>query len=255
VSRAPGQLFTGTSGFAYPDWSPRFYAPGTAGRRLLPEYAARLTAVELNNTFYRRPDPATIGRWVAETPVGFRFCPKAQRGAAMRAWSGDSAVASEALSWLASALDLLGDRLGTVLLSVPARMPRNDAALATLLEARPAGLPLAVELPHPSWSDDEVHALLASYDVPLVAADHDAAHEPDLRRIGPCLYLRLRRTHYEAADITRWAERLEPFLADGLDAYVFFRHDADGRSALDAEALLSRARHLGAAGDEAVGRP
>jgi uncharacterized protein YecE (DUF72 family) len=54
------------------------------------------------------------------------------------------------------------------------------------------------------------------------------------------MYVRLRRSTYSDADISRWAERLHPFLADGLDAFVFFRHDKDGTSALRAEALMRR---------------
>lgn len=240
MNAAPGRLFAGTSGFAYPAWSPRFYGPGRSGRRLLPEYAARLPAVELHNTFYRRPDQATVERWMHETPPGFRFCPKAQRGVVFRAWSAEEGVAAESLRWLGSSFAGFGERLGCVLLSAPSRMQRDDGALARLLEARPPELRLALELPHPSWSADEVHALLASHAVPLVAADYDGADEPDLRRIGPFLYLRLRRASYGDADVARWAERLRPFLDDGLDAYAFFRHDADGQSALHAEALLSR---------------
>jgi uncharacterized protein YecE (DUF72 family) len=234
----------GTSGFAYPDWSPRFYAPGRTGRRLLPEYAARLPAVELHNTFYRRPDTATVERWLREAPPWFRFCPKAQRGVVFRAWSAEAGVAAEALRWLGESFASFGDRLGSVLLSAPGRMQRDDVALARLLDARPAGLPLVLELPHPTWAADEVHALLTDHAVPLVAADYDGADEPDLRRIGPYLYLRLRRTTYTEPDLFRWADRLAPFLDDGIDAYVFLRHDEDGQSALDAEALLSRARDV-----------
>jgi uncharacterized protein YecE (DUF72 family) len=242
--RETGRLYAGTSGFAFPGWVPRFYAPGSPNRRFLAEYAARLPAVELHNTFYRRPDAATVEGWIRDTPQDFRFCPKAQRGAAFRAWHGDADQAGEALRWLGSALSVFGPRLGSVLLSAPSRLQRDDAALARVLDARPDGLPLALELPHPSWAADEVHALLREHDVALVAADHDGADEPDLRRIGPFLYLRLRRAGYADGELTRWAERLVPFLADGLDAYVFFRHDDDGRSALLAEALSTRAWDL-----------
>jgi uncharacterized protein YecE (DUF72 family) len=54
------------------------------------------------------------------------------------------------------------------------------------------------------------------------------------RRSGeraPFLYLRLRRHDYTASDLADWAARLEPFVADGLDAFVFFRHDETGRGA------------------------
>jgi uncharacterized protein YecE (DUF72 family) len=142
------------------------------------------------------------------------------------------------MSWLAESLRGFGDRLGCVLLSAPPTARRDDEALTRLLAARPPDMPFAVELPHASWAADEVHRALDDSDVALVATDTDGGPEPDLRRIGGLLYLRLRRTDYSEADLRRWASRLEPFLADGLDAYVFLRHDADGANALRAEALL-----------------
>ena len=82
-----------------------------------------------------------------------------------------------------------------------------------------------------------MHAILRAHDAGLVATDQDDADEPVLRRIGPFLYLRLRRTTITDADLDRWAARIRPFLDDGLDAYVFLRHDADGTNALLAERL------------------
>ena len=52
---------------------------------------------------------------------------------------------------------------------------------------------------------------------------------PTLRRTGPFLYLRLRRHDYTPDELAAWAARIEPFVADGLDAFVFFRHDEVGR--------------------------
>ena len=241
----------GTSGFAYPEWIPRFYAPGKASRKLLAAYSARLPAVELNNTFYRRPDPEAVARWRALTPPDFRFCPKAQKSVSWRVWTPDAV--GEAMTWLSDAVQPFGEQLGCVLLAAPGTRQRDDEALARLLAARPAGLPMAISLPHPTWRDDEVHARLAAHDVALVASDRDGDDEPDLRRIGPFLYLRLRRAAYAEADLDRWARRLEPFLADGLDGYVFFRHDEDGGSAVQAEAFLQRLPEFAA--PDALGVP
>jgi uncharacterized protein YecE (DUF72 family) len=226
----------GTSGFAYPSWIPRFYAPGKASRKLLAAYAARLPAVELNNTFYRRPPVETVARWRREAPAPFRFCPKAQRNASWRVWKPDAV--EEAMTWLRGSAEPFGEQLGCVLLAAAGTQQRDDEALARLLAARPSDLPMALLLPHPSWVDDAVYAMLAAHGVALVASDRDGEDEPDLRRSGPLLYLRLRRAAYGDEDVARWADRLEPFLADGLDAYVFFRHDEDGTSALHAELLL-----------------
>jgi len=63
---------------------------------------------------------------------------------------------------------------------------------------------------------------------------------PTLRRTGRFFYLRLRRHDYTDAELDEWAARLEPFLAAGDDAFVFFRHDEEGRGAELALALGDR---------------
>ena len=104
-------------------------------------------------------------------------------------------------------------------------------------------LPLALELRHASWEDDQVHDQLRARGVALVTTDTDELAEPPIiRRIGPLLYVRLRRTSYSAADLDAWAARLTPFLDDGVDVCVFLRHDADGTSAVAAESFLGRGR-------------
>lgn len=227
-----GRIVVGTSGFAYPDWAPRFYPAGTQADALLPAYAARLGGVELNNTFYQHPTEARIAAWIAATPPDFRFTVKAQRGGSFRALRGDAA---QTVPWLTAPYRHFGERLGSVLFRVGKEQPRDDDALARLLDAWPAALPLTVELQHPTWADDAVHTALHDHGAVLCATDLDDADPPDLRRIGPHLYLRLRRAEYAETDLADWAARLAPFVADGMDAYVFFRHDADGTSGLRAE--------------------
>jgi uncharacterized protein YecE (DUF72 family) len=237
-----GRLRTGTSGFSYPAWAPRFYPTGTRGPGLLRHYARRLSTVELNNTFYRQPSPAAVDAWIDATPEDFRFAVKAQRGSSFRALQVDAA---ESVEWLTAPLRRFGPRLGTVLFRVPDGIARDDARLGGLLAAWPADLPLALELQDPSWHVDEVFAAIASAGAALVTTDLEtAAGPPTIRRTGSFLYLRLRRPDYDAAELERWLGRLEPFLADGLDAFVYFRHDEVGRGAelaLELAAVAERA--------------
>lgn len=217
--------------------------------------------MELNATFRRRPTASAIRGWVAATPPEFRFAVKAQRSSAIRGLFGSPA---ETVEWLTEPLGAFGERLGAVLYRVPAEIRRDgpwvegdvaraDERLRALLGAWPRAIPLVVELQDHSWHVDETFAALREAGAVLCTtelppegdegATTSAAGGPEppiVRRTGPFLYLRLRRHDYGAADLDAWAARLQPFLAAGDDAYVFFRHDAVGRAGELALELLRR---------------
>lgn len=239
-------MFAGTSGFSYAGWSPRFYpAPLRAADRLA-HYAGRLRACELNGTFYARPTPERLDAWAAAVPDGFRFVVKSQRGGTIRALFTSPA---ESVPWLTERLPRLGDRLGAMLFRIPSEVARNDERLAGVLAAWPPTVPLVVEAQHPSWQVDETFAALRGAGAVLCATDlDDQEAPPDIRRTGPFLYLRLRAHDYDDAALDAWARRLVPFLDDGMDAYVMFRHDKDGTSAVRAEGFTARVAQAREAG-------
>ena len=136
------------------------------------------------------------------------------------------------MPWLTGPYRAFGERLGTVLFRVPDGVRRDDAKLAAMLAAWPADLPLTMEFQDPSWHVDETFAALAGVGRRAVrdraargrgAADHPADRAVPVPAAAPP---RLRR-----AELAAWAARLEPFLAAGDDAFVFFRHDEAGRGA------------------------
>lgn len=234
TDEAMNRLYVGTSGFAYPDWAPLFYPAGLRAADLLGHYAGRLPAVELNNTFYQQPKPDKVAAWLSATPSDFRFVVKAQRGGSMRAFG---AAAAETVEWLTAPYRLFGERLGAVLYRVPENMHRDDEKLRLLLEAWPIDMPLVVEMQNAEWQVDEVFDLLSRHSATVCATDVDDRDPPDLRLTGRTIYLRLRRSTYSEADLADWAGRLSAFLDSGTDCFCFFRHDADGTSALNAERL------------------
>jgi uncharacterized protein YecE (DUF72 family) len=233
-----GRLSVGTSGFAYPGWAPRFYPSGTRSGDLLPVYASRLTAVELNNTFYRQPRPEQVAAWVAATPDRFRFVVKAQRGGSYRSFGEPE----PGLPWLTTPYRAFGERLGAVLFRLPDTARRDDERLARFLAAWPADLPLVVELRDPSWHVDETYRALATAGAaPCTTELPEDEVPPTIRRTAGRHYLRLRRHDYTTDELRAWLDRIEPFLAAGDDAFVFFRHDEIGRGAELALELLALA--------------
>jgi uncharacterized protein YecE (DUF72 family) len=245
AERSPrGRLYAGTSGFAYPGWSPRFYPEGLAASRYLGHYAERLAAVELNNTYYASPSAAKVATWLAATPPGFRFSVKAQRGGSFRSLQVDPVTS---VPWLTGPFRAFGERLGTVLFRVPDGVRRDDAKLAAMLAEWPDDLPLTMEFQDSSWHVDETFEALARLGAALCATElpEDEA-PPTVRRTGSFLYLRLRRHDYTATEIGAWAARLEPFLAAGDDIFVFFRHDDVGRGPELAAELTAAVEGAGA---------
>ncbi len=233
----PGRLRVGTSGFAYAGWTPRFYSADLSPARRLEFFASQLSAVELNNTFYRQPSPAAVAAWLAATPTDFRFAIKAQRGGSFRALQVDPAAS---VPWLTGPYRAFGARLGTVLFRVPEGVKRDDGRLAALLAAWPPDLPLTMEFQEASWHVDETFEALARAGVALCTTElPEDAEPPTIRRTGRFLYLRLRRHDYDPTELAAWADRLEPFLSAGDDAFVFFRHDELGRGPELARALAN----------------
>ena len=72
-------LSVGTSGFSYKEWKGPFYPEKLPNRDMLAFYGKHLSAVEINNTFYRLPKKEVVENWAAQVPEGFRFSIKAPR--------------------------------------------------------------------------------------------------------------------------------------------------------------------------------
>jgi uncharacterized protein YecE (DUF72 family) len=103
-------------------------------------------------------------------------------------------------------------------------------------------------LREPSWEADETIRALADHNAALCVTEMPEDEEPPtIRRTSERLYLRLRRHDYTSAELVAWLARLQPFLAAGDDAFVFFRHDELGRGA----ELALELRALAAAGPAA----
>lgn len=166
----------GTSGYSYPEWvDAGFYPVGTRPGQMLPFYAQRFPAAELNYTWYQMPKAPAIDRMRRQVPPGFRFAAKLTRTMTHEVdrdqWRGQAARYREGVAPL-----VLAGQLAAVLLQLPASFERTRARrhyLAALLDEL-AGLPLAVEFRHVSWATDRVFAGLENRRVALVAVDGPA---------------------------------------------------------------------------------
>jgi uncharacterized protein YecE (DUF72 family) len=182
----PTDIRIGTSGWSYPSgkgtWNGIFY-PVPPGRKTrsgskfddLSFYAEHFDTVEINNTFYRVPTPATAQSWARRTPKNFEFSLKLfqkfthpemfEKATGANPWDlGDPDVDE-----FRAAIDpiALAGKLGALLAQFPASF-KQDANTRGYLEwllEKFRDYEVAVELRHRSWSDrpEETLALLGEY--------------------------------------------------------------------------------------------
>ncbi len=210
----------GTSGFSYDEWRPDFYPDDLKKTDMLSFYAARLPAVELNNTFYRMPSAKVVGAWSEQVPATFRFAVKATK---RLTWSQKLVDCGELLDHLFGQLAPLGEKLGCVFYQVPKYVRRDDDVLRAFVAAQPAGVRAAYEFAHDGWHVPEVFDLLHEHGATVVASDKDDAEPPALLPGAPWVYLRLRRAAYDDDGLRAWRDRIRALGVS--DAFVFFKHE------------------------------
>ncbi|MGH7806350.1 MAG: DUF72 domain-containing protein [Candidatus Binatia bacterium] len=219
-----GRLFVGTSGFAYKTWKPGFYPPEVKNAGMLRYYAERLPSVEINNTFYRAPTAKLLEGWLAETPPHFFFTLKAPQRITHFARLKN---AGAHVDYFLGTAKTLGDRLGTILFQCPPNLRHDAELLAGFLAVLPdEGFRFAMEFRHASWKSDAVREALAAKNVAWCVAETEE-DEGIVRTAKDFLYMRLRRGTYDEADVAARAVTLRPVLDEGVDAYVYFKHEDD----------------------------
>jgi uncharacterized protein YecE (DUF72 family) len=230
-----GQLFCGTSGFAFPSWKPEFYPAKLPAKDFLKHYAGRLNAVEINYTFRRLPAASTLQTWVEATSEQFRFAVRAHQ----RITHIHRLKESESTGIFFKAIDPLRStrRLGPILFQLPPNFKCDEALLESFLAKLPDDELFAFEFRNTSWLKDSVYRLLEKAGASLCLAESERLEIPRVITAG-FVYSRLRKEEYSPEDMRDIADRTKDLLDSGRDFYVFFKHEETPAGAFYAEQLL-----------------
>ncbi len=150
----------GTQGWSYPDWVGTFYPPGSRQEHWLQFYAEVYDTVELDTTFYHPPRAAVVRSWSRNTPAGFVFAAKVPQRITHESRLSNMGPQMQAF---VEALAPLGEKLGPLLVQMPAEFERDEGTVGVLerfLAAAPGDVRLAVEFRHASWHVPETWDLL-----------------------------------------------------------------------------------------------
>jgi uncharacterized protein YecE (DUF72 family) len=228
-------IWTGTSGYNYPEWKGSFYPAGLATAKMLPYYAARFSTVEINYTFYRMPNEKTIAGWVAQTPPTFRFTLKAPRSITHDRRLKDCAELVRGFCQVASGL---GPQLGALLFQLPPNFKRNLDLFDAFLDTLPPKVTAAFEFRNDSWLDDSVYERLRARNLALCIADSAERGTP-LIQTADYGYFRLRDEGYQPDDLVRWAAEVRARTSTWRETFVYFKHEEEGKGPEFANQLLA----------------
>ena len=230
------RIHVGTSGYNYPEWKGTFYPADLPAKKMFGFYAARFHTVEINYTFYRTPSAKATTAWREQAPAAFRYALKAPRRITHEQRLVDS---GESLRIFLENARLLGPHLGPILFQLPPNFRCDLARLDGFLGLLPPDVQTAFEFRHDSWLTDEVFGRLAGRSAALCIADFGDKTTP-LRATARHGYFRLRDEGYTAADLDRWAGELAAFADRWDDAFVYFKHEEEGKGPEFAAAFLDR---------------
>lgn len=240
----------GTQGWSYPDWVGTFYPPTAKQEHYLPFYAEVFDTVELDTTFYHPPKPSIVRSWARHTPPTFRFAAKVPQAITHAAKLTSMA---EQLQAFAAALEPLEERLGPLLVQMPAEFERDAGTVGVLdrfLAAAPSAVRLAVEFRHRSWHRPETWALLRARRAAVAWTEWR-----DLPRVAEIttdfLYLRWLGDRQEIerydrvqvdrdASFTAWEGALRGALPGVREIYGYFNNHWAGHSPASANEMKRR---------------
>jgi len=262
-----GTIRAGIGGWTFEPWRGVFYPEKLPQAKELQFASRALGTIEVNGTYYRSQTPATFAKWARDVPDGFVFSVKGPRFATNRrvlAEAGDSIK-----RFLDSGPTMLADRLGPMLWQFAPTKKFDAADFGAFLELLPAtfdgrALRHTVEVRHASFQCPEFVALVRSFGVPVVYADHPIY--PAISDLaGGFVYARLQKgeddiaTGYPSKDIGAWASAAIAWAEGGLpervekyavappakdtpqqrDVFVYFIHGGKVRAPAAAQALAA----------------
>ena len=216
------KIYVGTSGYGYKEWKGKFYPEKIPPKEMLRFYSERLSAVEINNTFYHMPTESVLVSWAGQVPTGFVFALKAPQ---IITHLKRLRNVAEEIGYLFRTLSILGKKLGPVLFQFPKSFRADPPALKDFLDLIPANISCAFEFRSPSWLDVETLDLIRKKGHSLCNADTDESPAGKIISTTTWGYLRLRRSDYTDADLSQWMERL--LSQKWKRAFVFFKHEDD----------------------------
>ncbi len=260
------RIFVGTAGWSYEDWDGIVYpAPRPRGFHPLPFLARSIDLVEINSTFYRPATAAMAQSWVQKVAAFREFLFAVKLHQAFTHAQEDPAPGAADLFKRGIEPLVAAGRLAALLVQFPwsfLNTPENRGRLETLFDLF-AEYPLALEVRHSSWDNDEVRdelrrrqVALCNIDQPVIGKSLGPSSVTTDRRFA---YVRLHGRNYQnwfregagrdarydylysKDELSEWVQRIRDLAASSDRVYVITNNHYRGQALANALQLKNMA--------------
>ena len=243
------RLYIGTSGWHYNDWIGSFYPSDITGYHELTYHAKFFNTVENNSSFYRIASENAYKTWTRMTPDDYAFSLKLNKFITHTSRLEVTDDVVEKVRYILQTTQVLGKKMGALLIQLPASFRYDPARLETFLafftsevRSKPFAFDLAIELRNKYWFTDELFALLKKYNVALVAGQ--SSRWPEMRHLtADIAYMRMHgpdklfASSYTTEQLQEWAEYIHSFPVGIKRVYIYFNNDLHGYAIKNAQEL------------------
>lgn len=225
-------FYSGISGLQLP--IPRYlYPPPYENASRLTYYATFFKSIEINSSFYKIPQAATVAKWVGHVPENFRFT--------FKLWgeithSKNLAFKETDVAAFFNAINPVQDKKGCVLVQFPPSLDvysifqLNELLACIKKTAGSQGWKIAVEFRNKSWYQQNVYELLDLYNVSVVIHDIPKSATPSLNQKADFIYLRFHgpsgnyRGSYPEYFLNEYATYIHEWIEEGKTVYAYFNN-------------------------------
>ncbi|MEZ5995492.1 MAG: DUF72 domain-containing protein [Hyphomonadaceae bacterium] len=235
----------GIGGWNYEPWRETFYPAKLPQAKELEYAASKVTAIEINATFYRTQSAASFQKWAASTPDDFVFSVKAPRAAVQRK---DLREAAQSIEWFFnSGVGELGSKLGPILWQMPPYKKFDAPEMSDYFDLLPAklnkhALRHAIEVRHASFACEQFMAMARARNVAVVTVESEK-HPLIVEPTADFAYARLELTQssepagYPKPALKKWLKTARTWEKSG-DVFLYFISGAKERNPAAAQAML-----------------
>jgi len=223
-------FFSGLSGLQLDIPKYSFPEPFQNASRLA-YYSSLFNSIEINSSFYKIPQPATIVKWAASVGDHFKFT--------FKLWKEITHSKSlnfnepDVITFLKS-INPVQEKLGCLLIQFPPGLgneyiPRLEKLLGCIRDTE-VNLKIAVEFRNKKWYDDSTYNLLNLYKAVLVIQDIPRSATPMIDHPSDFIYVRFHgptgnyRDSYSKDFLSEYANYVTEWLEEGKEVYVYFNN-------------------------------